>query len=296
MNSKPKHDRRWLLATAKSIAEQLRAHSEGTRLRLRIPHRAKITNTDGWSTVIGDLGRNQPRLEVWFDRFSGYADRKLYAGFRSEIRQQIISITNRVDEKLWPVRVVTPSDYDEEHKALVLDERLGRAEFNRPVLEKNPGGRTFYGIYDQTRDTAALISPHFCARAIAFFEDVARALPNASVADEHRDVYPRLENRKRVAAHLRRERSKLLALECKIRDNYVCQVCWRSFEEQYGQLGKDFAEAHHRVPLSRLRENVRTRIEDLITVCANCHRMLHRMSGNPDDVKQLQAIWRRHRK
>jgi HNH endonuclease len=33
------------------------------------------------------------------------------------------------------------------------------------------------------------------------------------------------------------------------------------------------AEAHHIVPLSQLRESVKTRLEDLATVCANCHRL-----------------------
>ena len=33
-------------------------------------------------------------------------------------------------------------------------------------------------------------------------------------------------------------------------------------------IGKDFAETHHVVPLSRLREHIKTRLEDLVTVCA----------------------------
>jgi len=291
MKSKTKQDRAWLLATAKAVAERLKLHSEGTRLRIRIPHRATTTNTDGWSAIIGDLGTSQPRMEVWFDRFSGYPQRKLYACFRSEVRQQMVSITKRVARKLWPARVVTPGDTDEEG-FLVLAERLARSEFNTPLLEKYRGGRTFYGIYDPTRDTAERVSPHFCVRAAAFFEDVARALPHATAEDEQRDVYPRCENRKRVASHLHRERSKLLATECKIRDNYECQVCGFRFEDAYGRLGSEFAEAHHRVPLSQLRENVRTRIEDLATVCANCHRMLHRMVGRREDMKKLRNIIR----
>ena len=292
MKAKLRQDRAWLLATTKAVAERLKLRGEGTRLRIRIPRRAATTNTDGWYAAIGDLGKNQPRLEVWLDRFSGYPERKLYACFRSEVRQQITSITKRVAQKLWPARVVTPKDTDED-KHLVLAERLGRSEFNTPVLEKYQEGRTFYGIYDPTRETAERVSPHFCTRAVAFFEDVARALPHAAAEDEQREVYPRFENRKRVASHLQRERSRLLATECKIRDNYECQVCGLRFEEVYGGLGIEFAEAHHRIPLSHLREQVRTRIEDLATVCANCHRMLHRMPGQRDDIKKLRAIVRK---
>ena len=294
MAVKVRQDKAWLLATAKVVAERLKSHSEGTRLRIRIPSGAGTTNTDGWFAVIGDLGKNQPRLEVWLDRFSGYPDRKLYACFRSEARQQMTAITKHVSRKLWPTRLVTAEDTDED-KHLVLAERLGRSEFNTPILEKYRDGRTFYGIYDPTREASERISPHFCARAVAFFEDVARSLPYAAAEDEQREVYARCENRKWVASHLHRERSKLLAAECKIRDNYECQVCGLHFKDVYGKLGIEFAEAHHRVPLSQLREDVRTRIQDLATVCANCHRMLHRMKGKPDDTKKLKAIVRNNR-
>jgi 5-methylcytosine-specific restriction endonuclease McrA len=294
MKSKPKQDRAWLLATAKALAEHLKPRSEGTRLRVRTPSRATTTNTDGWSAIIGDLGRGQPRLEVWFDRFSGYPRRKLYACFRSEIRRQVTYVTKRAARKLWPARVVTVND-TEENTFLALAKRLARSEFNTPVLEKYKGGRTFYGIYDPTRGTAGRVRAHFCTRAAAFFEDVARALPHATAEDEQQEVYPRFENRKRVGSHLHRERSKLLAAECKIRDEYKCQVCGFCFAHAYGRLGSEFAEAHHLVPLGQLRGSVRTRLEDLTTVCANCHRILHRMNGRRDDVNTLRSSIRRRR-
>lgn len=293
MNTKHRQNRAWLLTTAKVVAEELTLRCEGTRLRIRIPSRAELVDTDGWVAVIGDLGKKGPRLEVWFDRISGYPERKLYAGFCSELRPQMTSITKRVSRKLWPAREITIEDLNEDNS--VLTKRLGRSEFNTPILEKYPHGRTYYGIFDLTRESADRVSPHFCRRAVAFFEDVARALPHATAEDEQREVYPRFENRKRVASHLRRERSRLLATECKIRDNYICQVCRLRFEDTYGKLGIEFAEAHHLVPLSRLREQVRTSIEDLATVCANCHRMLHRMAGTPADLKKLRAMLRKRR-
>lgn len=240
MAANVRQDKAWLLATAKVVAERLKSHSEGTRLRIRIPSRVGTSNTAGWFAVVGDLGKNQPRLEVWLDRFSGYPERKLYACFRSETRRQIIAITKRVTRALWPIRVVTLDDIDEE-KFLVLARRLAHSEFNTPVLEKYAGGRTFYGIYNPTRETVERVSPHFCTRAVAFFEDVACSLPHAAAADEQREVYPRFENRKRVSSHLQRERSRLLATECKIRDKYQCQVCGFHFDQRYGKLGVEFA-------------------------------------------------------
>lgn len=295
MKNKTRRDRALLFGIAKSIAASLKMRAGGTRLRVRTPAGTAGTNTDGWSAVIGNLGKGQPRLEIWFDRFHGYPQRKLYACLRSEKRPQILSITKRVARRLWPARTVTGND-TQDLKHLALVKRLARSELKSPILEKYFGGRTFYGIYDSTRGPALHQSSYFCTRAVAFFEDVARALPDAKAEDEQRDIYPQLEKRKHVAAHLQRERSKLLAAECKIRDKYKCQACGFRFESAYGVLGAGFAEAHHLFPLGRLKTTVRTRIEDLKTVCANCHRMLHRMSGGRNDIQQLKAILAKRRK
>jgi len=121
-------------------------------------------------------------------------------------------------------------------------------------------------------------------------------MPNATPEREEHEVYPQFENRKLVVSHLQRERSSYLATERKIYDDYECQVCGLSFEEAYGTLGEGFAEAHHRVPLHRLKGRTRTRLDDLSTVCANCHRMLHKMKGRRDDVERLKTIVKRHKK
>ncbi|MFE4174916.1 HNH endonuclease [Streptomyces sp. NPDC056909] len=54
-----------------------------------------------------------------------------------------------------------------------------------------------------------------------------------------------------------------------------CAVCAFHFGRTYGNLGADFIEVHHVLPLyvSGPRE---TKLEDLAFLCANCHRMCHR--------------------
>lgn len=54
-----------------------------------------------------------------------------------------------------------------------------------------------------------------------------------------------------------------------------CAVCAFHFERTYGELGRDYIEVHHVLPLhiSGPRE---TKLEDLALLCANCHRMCHR--------------------
>jgi predicted HNH restriction endonuclease len=93
-----------------------------------------------------------------------------------------------------------------------------------------------------------------------------------------------LEGRSVLRKHLLKERNrKLIELAKTTRlateDELRCDVCNISFKERYGEIGKDFIEAHHVVPLSGLNSSTRMRIEDLALLCSNCHRMIHR--GNP---------------
>lgn len=52
-----------------------------------------------------------------------------------------------------------------------------------------------------------------------------------------------------------------------------CQICKFSFEDTYGE---EYIEAHHTTPVAQLGDNGVTHVEDILMVCANCHRMLHR--------------------
>ncbi|KDN59697.1 HNH endonuclease [Exiguobacterium sp. AB2] len=70
-----------------------------------------------------------------------------------------------------------------------------------------------------------------------------------------------------------------------------CIVCDFNFEAAYGERGKDYIEIHHLKPLSTLKEPMRVDAEtDLVPVCSNCHRMIHRRAEqvlSPDQLRQL---------
>jgi 5-methylcytosine-specific restriction endonuclease McrA len=88
------------------------------------------------------------------------------------------------------------------------------------------------------------------------------------------------EGREYYALHRKKERNSDLVKLAKsiwVANNPLlrCQVCNFSFKEQYGDLGEGYIEAHHIAPLSELKEEVEAKVEDLMMVCSNCHKMLH---------------------
>lgn len=70
-----------------------------------------------------------------------------------------------------------------------------------------------------------------------------------------------------------------------------CMICGFDFEEKYGELGRGYIEVHHIKPLANLDEEVVINPEtDLICVCSNCHKMLHRFKNyiiSADELKQI---------
>ncbi|CAH0998656.1 hypothetical protein LEM8419_00001 [Neolewinella maritima] len=91
--------------------------------------------------------------------------------------------------------------------------------------------------------------------------------------------------------HFRIERNQKLVDEVKKVKGYTCQVCQFNFLEKYGELGKEFIEAHHLIPISEL-EGEKVLLDpdlDFSVLCSNCHRMIHR-TENPSDIKALKEI------
>lgn len=70
-----------------------------------------------------------------------------------------------------------------------------------------------------------------------------------------------------------------------------CCVCGFDFQYMYGERGNGFIEVHHIKPLSDIKTPIVINpAEDLVCVCSNCHRMLHRRKNEiitPDELRKI---------
>lgn len=70
-----------------------------------------------------------------------------------------------------------------------------------------------------------------------------------------------------------------------------CKTCGFDFEDAYGELGREFIEIHHIKPLYSLTEEAEVNPStDLVPLCSNCHRMIHRSRSKIITVAELQKI------
>lgn len=72
---------------------------------------------------------------------------------------------------------------------------------------------------------------------------------------------------------------------------YDCKACQFNFEKTYGELGKNYIEIHHVNPLSRVKEKHEIDpATDVVPLCANCHRMVHRQPSHVLSIEELKEI------
>ena len=132
--------------------------------------------------------------------------------------------------------------------------------------------------------------------------DISQYINNYAEKDITRfeQSYSASEGDRKLQSHYKIERSPMLIKRFKqyraeLDKDLKCEICGFSFRETYGVLGQGFIEAHHVEPISQRKENKETTFEDLIIVCSNCHRMLHRKLYGKEylSISELKQIVKR---
>lgn len=77
----------------------------------------------------------------------------------------------------------------------------------------------------------------------------------------------------------------------------VCAACGFDFYKKYGEAGRGYIEIHHQKPVFQYEETdfsrlVSDALKDLIPLCANCHRIVHRKKDKPLSVEELIEVIR----
>ncbi|MDT8416146.1 MAG: HNH endonuclease, partial [Flavobacteriaceae bacterium] len=67
-----------------------------------------------------------------------------------------------------------------------------------------------------------------------------------------------------------------------------CSVCKFNFENEYGELGKDFIHVHHLRQVADIGKEYKIDpVKDLRPVCPNCHAMIHKRK-EPYTIDELK--------
>lgn len=110
-------------------------------------------------------------------------------------------------------------------------------------------------------------------------EDISNDLFDDISVREQSEVF--FEGEEYLSTHVAHERNtevvELAKARFKLKNDgrLFCEKCGFDFSRKYGVRGSDFIEAHHTKAISQRIKNEPTRIEDLVMLCSNCHRIVH---------------------
>ena len=219
-----------------------------------------------------------------YKEFRKYLRTKL--GYTGNYLNAVIQAANqhvpgRVRERFLPGFVGLYEETLDLSQLLSLARRMKRDE---QFLNQKQGYACLWAVEGYAR--------YFADRNGLNLEDYLPSETDYPIPDEDLPIH---EGREYEVRGIRYERDRGARTECI--DYYKrldpenkcrCQVCGMSFEEVYGEIGKDFIEVHHLVPISdRGGDYIVNPIRDLVPLCSNCHSMIHRVSGGPLSLQDL---------
>jgi 5-methylcytosine-specific restriction enzyme A len=113
------------------------------------------------------------------------------------------------------------------------------------------------------------------------------------------DAAPVVEGKERIVKQKIYERSLKLrqaAIKHFSKDNRIlCAVCGFDFQKVYGEHGTGFIEIHHMKPIftygeDDIEKTLQQAISNLVPLCSNCHRMIHRRRDKMLSVEELRSL------
>lgn len=299
MKSTATEQREWLREFAKAVAFRLRARQlAAIAIAPEFPVRV-APYPDGWWIEIGDLRLPSGDVAAAFlDNNATGDDRCVWVGIFARGIPRMRAIAAHAAKYVGPCRVLTSGDFITRNHYLYMRSKLRPRDFNIPVLELFDASLKSFGMYF-SEDLAFARGPSrtLVDAATRFLEQTLSSLDTFQPRSSKRQNDKPFSNKNVIVTTITIARSSRQAADAKARDRFRCRLCKQRPEDRYGAEGRACLEAHHVRALHALRHAFRvTRLRDLVTVCANCHRALARVAPNERGFRQLQrrfSTWRK---
>ena len=136
--------------------------------------------------------------------------------------------------------------------------------------------REIFENYEGSKDKLSLTSNRI--KEIINSAEFERELQNTLDVDED---YEGQEGKILTGIHKYRERDTKIVKKKKDKvlketGKLMCEGCNFDFNQTYGSRGEGFIECHHKKFVAEINKGEKTKLTDLIILCSNCHRMIHR--------------------
>lgn len=160
-------------------------------------------------------------------------------------------------------------------------EPLGNTYFLDDIIVLSEGIKSedikkYFGNFKKFNASAQRIPLELLPNVLKLFSE-KRKLENVKLSETESFFCNRLEGNRIEYYVTKYERNPKYREQAIKIHGLTCQICGFNYETFYGRLGEGYIEVHHKKPLYTLEDEIIPNPEtDMICVCSNCHRMLHR--------------------
>lgn len=245
--------------------------------------------SDGWCSEVGTVAiPGISSLEAFVDTMTAKgAEPKLWVGIFVTGKERVKSLARHVTKRYARVTTYPDSAFMEKDGHTYYNEPFSKRQYGRPNAD-------VFGLYLKDigmyfRDGInwnARPSPQILRESSTFLAECVSALETFSPARNGSDDL--FHNRQVWVTSKVFRRSSPQALDTLKRDGFKCQTCLTIPERKYGIEGRACLDAHHVEALHARKGKRTTSMRQLITVCANCHRVLGKLSPDRRGLAELR--------
>lgn len=196
----------------------------------------------------------------------------------------------------WGVEYIKPGgkevifvEYDDEIYEMSLTcDRLNRTRLFWNINFSNIIRDRYWEIYNLYKNNISVdnipelmfINKSYNFYKVEFVEEIDKIYSSETCFKEGRLIEYYAKKYERDA------RARKIALEI---HGFDCKSCGFNYEKKYGKLGYGFIEIHHIKPLYLNHKEMEVNPKkDLLPVCANCHRMIHRYRHKVYSIEEIR--------
>jgi hypothetical protein len=198
---------------------------------------------------------------------------------------------DKIRDDLYKLSHLSPSE-----AANQLKDWYGQDQYQLRETDKNQeykaGSRHWYRLeqyHPQKREAQEIETEELTPETTASIEAIVKTVSEDIDALEiEEEIFEGKKTSRYVNYY---ERNTRLRAEAILIHGTKCMGCGFDFEAKYGHRGSGYIEVHHVVPVSFfIAESKVDPKHDLIVLCSNCHRMVHRRRDKVLNLSELRNL------
>ncbi|MDO9592641.1 MAG: HNH endonuclease, partial [Erysipelotrichaceae bacterium] len=255
-------------------------------------------------------GHNNFHYPLQFDSWTIYSDRvfvktmdkSVFINKGSGIPKEMVPFWGAEDLQNGGKIEIRTTFHDKTYDMKITRENLelGRyrlfwhSDFEEVISSRYPATYQMYKSYQNVEEPPKMRFEKLKEnRYVISLIDEVQIINDIKIDGDEKEVSQHLEGAKKAYYGYKYERDPKCRKAAIEFHGTTCAACGLNFERMYGLRGEGFIEIHHIKPLFiEGKESKVDPITDLIPLCPNCHRMVHRDKENILTIDELQGMIR----